>query len=199
MQCAVSSDLIRTANNRSANEDYHTWEPQLGLNERRERARTDRQHQRAQQDVLWKERQQEHRFRRYCYLSREQERRQQFQAYLQAEFASKVSAASLFCCRCNSSEHLQNLLPAVPLTPDTFYLCGPTSYCFNKTHSSNSSTIHQPMVTCGWSNLALLMMQVVPQGVAVNVRNCIMCEVKLTPEDTCDICAPASYSFDPTQ
>ena len=74
-----------------------------------------RQRAREQQDLLWKERQPEHRFRRYCYSAQEQQRRQSFVHHLQEEFASRLALLSPYCQQCNSAEYFQPVLPAAPI------------------------------------------------------------------------------------
>ena len=75
-----------------------------------------KQQAKQQQDLLWKERQPEHRFRRFCYLAHEQQRRQSFQQYLRADFASRISGHTLICQNCSTAEHLHPVLPAAPIT-----------------------------------------------------------------------------------
>ena len=54
-------------------------------------AEANRRHRsKQQQDNFGKERQTEHRFRRYCFLSGEQQRRQDFEAVLIADFQARV-------------------------------------------------------------------------------------------------------------
>ena len=74
-----------------------------------------RQRAREQQDLLWKERQPEHRFRRYCYLAREEQRRQVFVDHLQEIFASCLALSSPHCQHCNSAEYFQPVLPGAPI------------------------------------------------------------------------------------
>ncbi len=69
-----------------------------------------RQRSKQQQDNLWKERQPEHRFRRYCFLSGEQQRRQDFEAVLIADFRARVSAVPLHCHATSMSLYILSVL-----------------------------------------------------------------------------------------
>ena len=110
-----------TAAQDSQQYQYDDWTLPSGLGESRSQHRADaerlrRQRSKQHQDTLWKERQSEHRFRRYCYLSGETQRRSTSTAGLIADFASRLSAAQAHCHNCNSAEHLRPVLPAAPIT-----------------------------------------------------------------------------------
>ena len=100
---------------------YEDWSLPSGLGESRSQHRADaerlrRQRSKQQQDTLWKERQSEHRFRRYCFLAGETQRRSTFTAGLVADFASRLSAAQAHCHNYNAAEHLRPVLTAAPIT-----------------------------------------------------------------------------------
>ena len=81
----------------------------------RQPAASRRQQAKEQQDLLWKERQPEHRFRRYCFLSHEQQRRQDFAADVQADFASRLGKLRPYCQKCDSAERFEAVSPAAPI------------------------------------------------------------------------------------
>ena len=80
----------------------------------RETAASRRQRARIQQDQLWRERQPEHRFRRYCRLASEGERRQALQHQLQADFSDRLATLIPFCQQCQAP--FQLISPAAPIT-----------------------------------------------------------------------------------
>ena len=80
----------------------------------REAAASRRQRARIQQDQLWRERQPEHRFRRYCRLASETQRRQALQHQLQADFSGRLATVIPFCQQCQAP--FQLISPAAPIT-----------------------------------------------------------------------------------
>ena len=100
-------------------EDGHGWSFEDGGSDQHQHDSADanrRQRSKQQQDNLWKERQPEHRFRRYCFLSGEQQRRQDFEAALIADFRARVSAVPLHCHACKTPDFIQPVLPAAAIT-----------------------------------------------------------------------------------
>ena len=113
----IAKRPTEVANAQPDDADYQPWQHEYDVQSPSNQVpRANRRQQaREQRDLLWKERQPEHRFRRYCYLAHEQQRRQSFTQNMQADFSTRLAELQPFCSDCGSAEYFQPVLPAAPI------------------------------------------------------------------------------------